>query len=224
MTHRAVFLGSIGVLAETSELQRRAFNLAFQDMGLDWHWEGAAYYAMLRKPGGFGRIMDYAAARGEQVDGAEVHARKLQHFRALAMEEGLSLRPGVAEVIAAAREADMSVGLVTTTVPETLDLMFDAFRSALTREAFDVVIDRSHVVVGKPAPDCYRYALSTLGVEARDAMAIEDTPESQRAALGAGIACVAFPGFAAEGREFEGNGPVVSALTPELIPQVRLSA
>jgi hypothetical protein len=31
---KAVFLGSIGVIAETSELQRQAFNAAFKNMAL----------------------------------------------------------------------------------------------------------------------------------------------------------------------------------------------
>ncbi|MEM1302055.1 MAG: HAD-IA family hydrolase [Pseudomonadota bacterium] len=228
MSQQAIFLGSIGVISETSDLQRRAFNLAFHDMGLDWEWEGAGYYAMLRKPGGKGRVMEYAAARGEQVDGAEVHARKLHHFRALALTEGLKLRPGIHDVITAARRADMAVGLVTTTVPETVDLLFDSLGTSLSRDAFDVVIDRSHVLVGKPAPDCYRYALSTLGVDASQSFAIEDTPESQRAALRAGVACAAYPGFAAAGRSFEGDGPVLETLTPELLdammPRMRLSA
>ena len=35
---RALLLGSIGVLAETSELQRRAYNTAFVAHGVDWHW------------------------------------------------------------------------------------------------------------------------------------------------------------------------------------------
>tara|TARA_B110000503_G_scaffold47893_1_gene77939 strand:+ start:1294 stop:1407 length:114 start_codon:yes stop_codon:yes gene_type:complete len=36
MTVKAVFFGSIGTLVETSDLQRRAFNQAFAEAGLDW--------------------------------------------------------------------------------------------------------------------------------------------------------------------------------------------
>ena len=78
--------------------------------------------------------------------------------------------------------------------------------------------------MSKPSPECYTTALSELKVKARDALAIEDTPENQRAALNAGVACVAFPGLAAEGRAFDQASPVVTALTPELIPESRLSA
>ena len=40
---KALLLGSIGVLAETSELQRRAYNTAFVAHGVDWHWNIATY-------------------------------------------------------------------------------------------------------------------------------------------------------------------------------------
>ncbi|MEC7496587.1 MAG: haloacid dehalogenase, partial [Pseudomonadota bacterium] len=35
---RALIFGSIGVLVETSELQRQAYNAAFAAHRLDWHW------------------------------------------------------------------------------------------------------------------------------------------------------------------------------------------
>ncbi|MFT7179418.1 MAG: phosphoglycolate phosphatase-like HAD superfamily hydrolase, partial [Oceanospirillaceae bacterium] len=38
MTTKAILFGSIGTLVETSELQRRAFNQAFSEAGLDWNW------------------------------------------------------------------------------------------------------------------------------------------------------------------------------------------
>ena len=34
----AILFGSISTLADTSELQRRAFNEAFEAHGLDWNW------------------------------------------------------------------------------------------------------------------------------------------------------------------------------------------
>ncbi len=39
MKPKAILLGSIGVVAETSDIQRRAYNTAFKEAGLDWVWE-----------------------------------------------------------------------------------------------------------------------------------------------------------------------------------------
>jgi beta-phosphoglucomutase-like phosphatase (HAD superfamily) len=36
---QAVIFGSIGTIAETSDIQRQAFNLAFAEAGLDWNWD-----------------------------------------------------------------------------------------------------------------------------------------------------------------------------------------
>ena len=37
-TTSTVMFGAIGVIAETSKLQFDAFNQAFKDTGLGWHW------------------------------------------------------------------------------------------------------------------------------------------------------------------------------------------
>ena len=39
MTFKAILFGSIGTLAETSDLQRNAFNEAFKISGLNWFWD-----------------------------------------------------------------------------------------------------------------------------------------------------------------------------------------
>ena len=43
----AVLFGSIGSVVETSEVQRAAFNEAFQKHGLDWQWTRDEYQALL---------------------------------------------------------------------------------------------------------------------------------------------------------------------------------
>ena len=35
----AILFGSISTVADTSELQREAFNQAFAEHGLDWRWD-----------------------------------------------------------------------------------------------------------------------------------------------------------------------------------------
>ena len=47
----ALLFGSIGVLAETSEIQRQAYNQSFEEHGLDWYWNIANYCALLKTPG-----------------------------------------------------------------------------------------------------------------------------------------------------------------------------
>ncbi len=78
-----ILFGSISTLADTSELQRRAFNDAFEAYGLDWEWSRDDYASMLGSNGGADRIAQYAASRGLDVDAAAVHAKKSEIFQNL---------------------------------------------------------------------------------------------------------------------------------------------
>ena len=49
---KAVLFGSIGTLIETSDIQRKSFNLAFKKAGLDWYWGRETYCILLKKSGG----------------------------------------------------------------------------------------------------------------------------------------------------------------------------
>ena len=60
MQFKAMLFGSIGTLAETSDIQRNSFNEAFKISGLDWFWDEDKYRNLLSKSGGTGRINDYA--------------------------------------------------------------------------------------------------------------------------------------------------------------------
>ena len=48
-----------GTLADTEEMHRQAFNLAFRACGLDWSWDPALYGELLRVTGGKERIASY---------------------------------------------------------------------------------------------------------------------------------------------------------------------
>lgn len=46
---------------------------------------------------------------------------------------------------------------------------------------------------GKPAPDVYLRAAKTLGIDPKDCLALEDSPNGARAAVAAGMTCFAVP-------------------------------
>ena len=47
----SILFGSIGSIADTSELQRQSFNQAFEQHKLDWYWSQDEYSEMLKKMG-----------------------------------------------------------------------------------------------------------------------------------------------------------------------------
>ena len=122
-----------------------------------------------------------------------MHEAKSEIFRTKLATIPVRPRAGVADSVAAAREAGWQVGLVTTTSPENVSGVLDALEGHLGRENFDVVVDASLVEQTKPAPDAYRYALDKLGVSAADSVAVEDNVGGVQSAEAAGLTCVAFP-------------------------------
>jgi HAD superfamily hydrolase (TIGR01509 family) len=199
----AILFGSIGVLADTSELQRSSFNEAFRAHGLDWDWSREEYRELLTGSGGQQRIADYAQQRGEQVDAAAVHLTKSERFRSRLQEGGVSPRPGVAETIEAARRDDIGLALVTTTSRENVAALAAALAPAIDMADFSVVVDRTEVREPKPAPEAYALALARLDESPDACVAIEDNIGGVQAADAAGVTVIAFPGENNAGHDFE---------------------
>ncbi len=205
----AILFGSISTIADTSELQRAAFNDAFAEHGLDWRWDREEYQELLRSNGGEQRIAEQARARGEQVDAAAVHRTKSERFQQRLTADGVTPRAGVAETVRAAREQGMKVALVTTTSPDNLSALFTGLGDALRRNEFDLVVDSTQVTTPKPDGAAYSYTLETLGEVAEECAAVEDNVGGVAAATAVGVECVAFPNENTAGHDF-GDARVVS--------------
>lgn len=197
----AILFGSISTLADTSEIQRQAFNDAFAAHDLGWTWERQDYIEMLASNGGAARIAEYAHSRGEEVDSAAVHSMKSEIFQKLLANSDVDPRPGVVETIAAAKKHDIKVGLVTTTSPENVNALLGAL-TAVDVDLFDVVVDSASVSQGKPDRAAYMFALGRLGENAKNCVAIEDNVGGVAAAVSAHVRCVAFPNANTVGGDF----------------------
>jgi len=193
MTTKALLFGAIGVLVETSELQRQAYNQAFAEAGLDWDWDERTYRDLLKKPGGQNRIQEYAKQMDTFTNAWQLHTRKSEIFQER-LSRGVPLRPGIIHVANAARAAGWQLGLVTTTSADNVSAVLAATKGSLERSNFDFIGDASMASNPKPAPDIYRRALTELGVTAQDAIAIEDTAASAKAPLAAGIRTLGYKG------------------------------
>jgi phosphoglycolate phosphatase-like HAD superfamily hydrolase len=102
-TPKAVIFGAIGTIAETSDMQRQAFNAAFADAGLDWVWAIDTYCDLLKINGGQNRIRAYRDAdttRAHVSDAmiATLHKAKTSHYVAQLAQTPLTPRTGVVEL------------------------------------------------------------------------------------------------------------------------------
>lgn len=205
MAKNTLMFGSIGAVVETSDLQRQAYNEAMQEAGLDWHWDRETYAELLMQAGGKERLAHLAAATGKSLPSEtidSIHARKTELACAKMASVGVTLRPGVVELIKLAKDRGMKLALVTTTYQPNIDAVFAVAGEALSADDFDVIVSRADVEHGKPSPNAYLVALKALGVSPDDALAIEDTATSVMSAKRAGIDVVATPGELTASQDF----------------------
>lgn len=190
----AILFGSIGTIADTSELQRQAFNQAFKAHGLNWCWSREEYLPMLEKSGGKKRIADYATFTRETVDAEAIHRSKSEFFQNSLAKSQVHPRCGVIETIQSAKSNGIKLALVTTTSQENISMLIAALHPDIQVTDFDVIVDHSSVKHPKPDKAAYTFALEKLGEKQDDCIAIEDNLDGVKAAIGAGLDCVAFPG------------------------------
>ena len=212
MAKTAILFGGIGSIFETSELQREAFNVAFRDFGLDWHWDRETYRAMLEGAGGSNRIANYAQRLGANVDIKEIHRRKSEGFQSVLRGSDIPTRPGVREVIEYARSNGIMLGFATTTTQTNVAAILDTVAHSIPRDAFNFLGNNDRVRRAKPSPDIYHVALKALNVAPKDAIAIEDSQSGVAAAVAAHIRCVAFPGDNTQTQDFSNAVAKVDAL------------
>lgn len=197
----SVLFGSIGTIAETSEMQRKAYNDAFKEHGLDWTWERAEYQKLLPQSGGRDRVADYAKDRDETVDADAVHQTKSRLYQQELAKAPVEARPGVVDTIERAKADGMKVALVTTTSTENIDALTGAI-SGLEKSDFDVIVDVSKVETPKPDKAPYVWALDQLGEQPGACVAVEDNAYGVQAAKAAGLQVVAFPGVNTADHDF----------------------
>ncbi|QTD95274.1 HAD family hydrolase [Burkholderia anthina] len=198
---RALVFDVDGTMADTEAVHREAFNAAFAEAGLDWHWDEALYARLLKVAGGKERIRHYwrcvepeEAAGGKSRDVVDaIHAIKTRRYTERVRGGGVPLRPGIRRLIDEGHAAGMPLAIATTTTPANIDALLSGPLGAGWRERFAAVCDASTVLVKKPAPDVYIAVLRQLGLPAADCLALEDSEIGLRAARTAGIPVVVTP-------------------------------
>lgn len=92
------------------------------------------------------------------------------------------------ELLALARRTRCKTALATMSHCEQATRVIDTLG---LRDQFDFVATRDDVAHGKPDPEIYQLVASELGSDPSECLVVEDSPTGVRAALAAGMRCVA---------------------------------
>ena len=190
---RSILFGSIGVLVESSEIQRKAFNKAFKEFGLDWYWNVANYIKMLEKPGGLNRIAEYSKFKLNENNIKVIHNLKVKHFKSLSKNK-LKPRKGTLEIIDYGLRNNIKIGFITTTNKPTLDIVMDGLSEFIDFSKFDLITYEIDASNRKPHPDIYNYAIEKLNLDRLSSISIENTTQSCNSSIKAEIHTLFYPG------------------------------
>lgn len=204
---KALIFDVDGTLAETEEAHRAAFNQAFFDAGMDWHWSMETYRILLRTTGGKERMRAHQlnlpadkCLSDNQI--AELHKKKTALYGKTLASGALSLRPGVADLIETARDAGLKIAVATTTNLPNVEALAQCCWGRVATEIFDVIAAGDQVASKKPAPDVFQLALTRLGLPADQCIGFEDSLNGVQSARAAGLRVVVTPSIYTDDQDF----------------------
>ncbi len=211
MALEALIFDVDGTLADTErDGHRVAFNAAFAEHGLDWHWGEALYGELLQVAGGVERMAYYARAHRALVLADDelaallkrLHASKTRHCVQCVVAGAVRLRPGVERLIREARREGLRLAIATTTTRDNVIALLEATLGAEAPGWFDVMGTAQEVAAKKPDPAVYRWVLEQLRLDADTAVAFEDSGHGVTAATSAGLRCIVTPTDYSAGDDF----------------------
>ena len=200
-------------------MHRAAFNRAFRDAGLSWHWDRSLYGQLLAVTGGKERLRHFIDAHAIDLGGkdtaatiAALHAAKTARYTELVDGGALRFRPGVSLLLEQARRVGVRLAIASTTSLPNIEALLRRELGAHSDRTFEVIATGDSVERKKPAPDIYLSALLQLQLPPAACLALEDSQPGLRSALDAGLATLVVRSTCTREQDFSGAALIVDSL------------
>lgn len=115
----------------------------------------------------------------------------VQEKKVFLEKEGYISFEGLSELLPKLKKEGYKLAIASSSTQAEIQ---NTVKALQIRKYFDHLISSSQVANPKPAPDTFQLALKELGVNAGEALVIEDSENGVNAAVAAGIPCIGFIG------------------------------
>lgn len=181
----AVFWDMDGTLVDTEPYWMASEQELVASFGGTWtHDDGLLLVGL-----GLWNSAEILRSRGVDLPADEIVHWLTERVRERLVSQGVPWRPGARELLRSLRERGVRTALVTMSIRS----MAEQIVAAIPFDAFDVIVSGDEVEEPKPHPEPYLRAAELLGVEARDAVAIEDSLVGLASAVASGATTIGVP-------------------------------
>lgn len=186
MTVEAVIFDFDGLLMDTETCLVESWKYEYTQHGLTLDLE-----SFWVNHGGDVTEQRYAALAGlvgANYDRAASHARRLAYRNRL--QQSLGLCSGIADWLREAKQLGIRLAVASSS---SRQWVCDHLAGVGALDVFELMATGDEVSDPKPDPAVYELALGRLGLNAQQAIAVEDSPHGVAAAKAAGLRCIAIP-------------------------------
>ncbi|MCR4610638.1 MAG: HAD family phosphatase [Lachnospiraceae bacterium] len=188
MKFKAILIDMDGTLTDTESIYQVNWVKAARELGYDFFTrEDALFlrsawapYAEEHFREKYGDKMDYDKLRCLCND---ITAEELKQI-------GVPLKPYAKEFLEALKKTDLKIVLVSSTRMENV---IKRLKETELYDYFEEIISAYTTKRGKPFPEPYLYACEVIGVDPKETIAVEDSPNGVMSAVSAGCNTIMVP-------------------------------
>ena len=184
-----------GTIANTElEAHLPAFNLAFNDFGLSWHWDTNKYLQLLKINGGKNRIAYYSKINQDGFSNdliIKIHERKQLHYLEIIKKNCVKLKIGVFRLIKELHRNNIRQFIVTSSSRKQVDLLVENLFNGFN--PFEFIVSSEDVDLKKPNPLPYLKAIKLSGIKKNNSLVFEDSNPGLKSSLAANLPTIFVP-------------------------------
>ena len=184
-----------GTIANTElEAHLPAFNLAFNDFGLSWHWDTNKYLQLLKINGGKNRIAYFSKLNNDNFSEnliIKIHKKKQVHYLEIIKKNCVKFKIGVFRLIKELHRKKVRQFIVTSSSRKQVDLLLEHLFNGFN--PFEFIISSEDVELKKPNPLPYFKAIQLSGIKEKNSIVFEDSNPGLKSSIAANLPTIFVP-------------------------------